>query len=594
MKQNKLTESGSLQIGRITPRYLRRLLLSAHFLVGTAMGLGTAFGDVTISDDFNDGIKNVTIWGADIGTSLSAFNESAEKLWFSSTSSTGTRTTKRPCVTSASYDEDWEVRLDVGNTGAPSTNSGWIEIGLAVGDASKPLEPAILEFRLYAADFYSGGLGRGFFSGGSQIGYRDTYSAGSTTRGSLLVTFSKTNKVITTFYDVDGSENGYNWLKLQAVGLAGSGGDSHADLGFSPGSSFTVGIYGESLGNNVPMGVAWADNFHFQNKITPIVATLPGYVHNPADGREVVKNLRLTPEGQLAFTFSTYDVGSMCIVSWTSNLKKWFPLIHFNTSAQGTEVLDTPRDPSRFYRAIYLPEGVSSAETFDYPIGSGHVDEQISPEQNDLYPGTSEGIIERPTLSQSVDGEKWRNAQDVGSYYLTSKGPGYHAGEDWNLGLGSDDIGEPIRATANGVVIDVSPLNNNSNGGWAIVLRHYLLNGEVVDSVYVHVAPPTLADHLTQNTDGTIGSESWFPFQEGMPVLKGDIIAVVADVDAEVYPDHLHFEMRSKSIPNLPLASGSAAVSAYWPHSMGNAYYATFSAMQQDGIIDPSDFIDEN
>ena len=322
--------------------------------------------------------------------------------------------------------------------------------------------------------------------------------------------------------------------------------------------------------------------------------SLPDHLPDATDGRQAVKSFQVTPGGQCSFIFSTPDPGSTCLVSWTNNLRQWFPLIQFNTADKGTEVIDTIKDTRKFYRATYLPTGVSAADSFAYPIGNGTVLEQITPEQNDFYPIGTQGIVERPTSAQPSDASKWRNAQDVGSYLMTSKGGGYHPGEDWNLGGGSDDIGEEIRATANGVVIDVSPLNNNSNGGWAIVLRHYLLNGEVMDSVYVHVAPPTLADHSTQNTNGTIGSESWFPFQEGTPVMKGDLIAVVADVDAAFYPDHLHFEMRSKPIEGLPLGAGTAAISKYWANSLGNAYYQSFDAMSKDNIIDPSDFIDDH
>jgi len=41
-----------------------------------------------------------------------------------------------------------------------------------------------------------------------------------------------------------------------------------------------------------------------------------------------------------------------------------------------------------------------------------------------------------------------------------------------------------------------------------------------------------------------------------------------------------------------PQPTGAAAISNYWLNLMGNVYYQDFSAMQRDGIIDPSDFID--
>lgn len=578
----------------------RRAIPLFSAIIALGVGTATPVTGQTIADNFDDGIKDSSIWGTDSGTTLANLQETSGSLQFSTSSLSGTITKNRPLVRLAGFSEDWQVRLDVGNSGNPPTNSGWIAVGLTIADASKPLDPPLVKFRLYASNFYGGGtVGRGFFSGGAQIGYKDTYSAGSTTSGSILVTFNKMTKVITTFYDIDGPTNGYKWSLLQRVGLAGSGGDSNVDLGMTYNSSFEIGVYGESMGNIVSPGVAWVDNFRFETAVAPLVTALPDYVHNPNDGPQAVKNFRLDPSGQCAFTFSTSNPGALCIVSWTKNFQEWFPLIHFNTTGQGTEIQDTPRDPSRFYRTSYLPSGVDAAESFCYPIGSGILAEQIDPEYpNSLFPAGPEGTVERPQLGQVIDASAWYNAQDVGSFLMTSKGPGYHPGEDWNIGGDADgdgigdDVGRRVLAVADGVIRDISPLNNTSNGGWAIVIQHYLLDGETLESIYVHVAPPTLADHSTPNSDGLVGAESWFPLQEGMPVSKGDVIAVVGDVDA--YPDHLHFEIRKKAISNLPVPAGSAAISFYWPHSMGNAYYATFTAMEREGIVDPSDFIDEN
>jgi len=326
------------------------------------------------------------------------------------------------------------------------------------------------------------------------------------------------------------------------------------------------------------------------------VFSLPDSQHNPLDERQSIKDLRVTPSGKFAFTFSGANVGPICIVSSSSDLMRWQPLIQFQTESHGTDVVNEIKDRSQFYRATFLPKDeVQTAYSFDYPIGSGSGLEQITPERNNLYPDGTQGSVERPQLSQVFDSAQWFNAQDVGSYLVTTKGPAYHPGEDWNLGgsgMSVIDIGQPVQAVANGIVMDISPLNVSSNGGWAIVVRHYLLNGDSIDSIYVHVAPSFKADHVAPNSLGEIGSESWFAFQEGSPVAKGDIIAVVADVDA--YPDHLHFEMRNKPIEGLPLGAGSAAISKYWPNSLGNAYYQSFSAMSKDKIIDPSDFIDDH
>ena len=324
-------------------------------------------------------------------------------------------------------------------------------------------------------------------------------------------------------------------------------------------------------------------------------SSLGNFEYTGQSGQAALLGLSLRDDTQgLQFTFATVAPGARCIISWSESLSRWNPMTSFVATAKGTSVSDAFNAPVIFYRATYLPIGVDAAESFDYPVGSALVNEQITPERNSLYPNGPGENVERPLPSQVIDPGEWRNAQDTGSYLLTSKGPAYHPGEDWNLGSGPNDIGENVRAIANGVVMDISPLNNNSNGGWAMVIRHWLLNGDSVDSLYLHVAPPVLADLSSHNQMGEMGEEGWFPFQQGMPVSKGDVIGVIGNVDASIYLPHLHFEIRTVLLPNLPLTAGSAAISHYWPNSLGNAYYGDFQAMKLDGVVDPSDFIDDH
>lgn len=335
-----------------------------------------------------------------------------------------------------------------------------------------------------------------------------------------------------------------------------------------------------------------------QDEVT--LRSLPDHQPVASDGRQAVKSFQMTPGGQCSFIFSTPDPGSMCLVSWTNNLRQWFPLIQFNTANMGTEVVDTPRDPQKFYRTTYLPTGVSSADSFDYPIGSGSVPEQITPERNTLYPSGAVGSPDRGAAAPNTS--YWYNAQDVGSYYAEyseSQGKwlweGLHPGEDWNK---ADDVGESVLAIANGQVIEIRPAGASgipTTSGYAVVIRHWLSNGDSVDSLYVHIAPG--------NNGGVIGDKSEFTYQVGAPVSKGSIIGVVGAVSA--LPPHLHFEMRNKPINVL---------GSLWPKSTGDAYYgpevglagnrspsisqsdveAACRLMQDEGIIDPSDFIDDH
>jgi murein DD-endopeptidase MepM/ murein hydrolase activator NlpD len=331
----------------------------------------------------------------------------------------------------------------------------------------------------------------------------------------------------------------------------------------------------------------------------PTVQGLSTFTYDGNRGRQAIENLGRTPSGRFAFTFATTDPGSLCIVSWTRHFQEWFPLVTFRPEHQGTEVTDVIDGSSGFYRATYLPSGVDGADSFAYPIGNGLVVEQIAPERNDLYPSAPVASPERGSISP---GGGWYNVQDVGSYYAAFGG--LHGGEDWNIGSGSADVGERVMAVANGQVIDIRPAGAAgipSTSGYALVIRHWLLNGDTVDSLYVHIAPDQNAGGF--NISGVVGDKSNFTFQVGSPVTKGSVIGVIGAVSS--FPPHLHFEMRNKAVN----VTGSL-----WPNATGDGYYgpvpgaagnrspsitaeevqAAFLLMQKDGIIDPSDFIDDN
>jgi hypothetical protein len=325
--------------------------------------------------------------------------------------------------------------------------------------------------------------------------------------------------------------------------------------------------------------------------------SLPSYLHNLSDGRQALRNLLRMNGGQFSFIFGTSDPGATCIVSSSNDLSQWSSLLLFTPTTAGTQVLDTDLSPTKFYRAIYLPTGVSAAESFIYPIGTGIVSEQITPEQNSLYPNEPSANPDRGSTSP---GTGWYNAQDTGSYYSTFGG--LHAAEDWNRGSGSADVGEQVKAVANGQIIDIRPANSSdpSRSGFTILIRHWLQNGDSVDSLYLHVAPDQLSG--SPNNDGIFGNESDFSYQEGEPVAKSSVIGVIGAVTSPLMSPHLHFEMRvTKTDP-----------SDLWPNDTGDGYYgpipgfdgnrnssitaeevaAAFILMQKDGIVDPSDFID--
>jgi len=236
--------------------------------------------------------------------------------------------------------------------------------------------------------------------------------------------------------------------------------------------------------------------------------------------------------------------------------------------------------------------GGSVARSFAHPVGDGGevLEESISPETNPYYPDNATPSYERP--SSPPPGQFWKNKQDVGSY-LESLG-GVHAGEDWNYGSGSADVGRSVYATANGRVLDdVRVVDSNGDpeaAGYAIIIEHTLPSAETYYSLYLHVVDAS-------NDEGKIS----LPTIGGEKVDKGERIARIGNITE--LGDHLHFEIRNDNWnPNGKL----------YPNDNGTAYYSdevgvknvggmsasevaeAFDLMEEDGILDPSDFIDRH
>ncbi len=115
---------------------------------------------------------------------------------------------------------------------------------------------------------------------------------------------------------------------------------------------------------------------------------------------------------------------------------------------------------------------------------------------------------------------------DADGYYI-SRGfrARYHMGEDWNgLEGGNSDLGKPVYATANGVVV----LARNMRLGWGnlVIIRHIFLEErqmKTVDSLYAHL------DRIFVS--------------EGKQIVRGQQIGTIG-TNRGMYVAHLHFEIR--------------------------------------------------
>lgn len=114
-----------------------------------------------------------------------------------------------------------------------------------------------------------------------------------------------------------------------------------------------------------------------------------------------------------------------------------------------------------------------------------------------------------------------------GKRYYKARGfrPNGHLGEDWNgIGGGNTDLGDPVHATANGLVVYAQDFR----AGWGnvVIVRHaYYERGDLrfVDSLYGHLARIAV--------------------REGQRVERGAQVGTIGTAHGR-YPAHLHFEIR--------------------------------------------------
>ncbi len=142
--------------------------------------------------------------------------------------------------------------------------------------------------------------------------------------------------------------------------------------------------------------------------------------------------------------------------------------------------------PEQYYDSIFIVNQLFESEGFDFPIGK-------------------------------PDALNYFNAQTFGE--------NYHLGEDWNgNGGGNTDLGDPVYAAANGLVI----FTEDVCCGWGNIVRivHKLPNHpkySYVESLYAHM-------HNIHVKNGEL-------------VSRGQQIGTIGTAHGR-YSAHLHFEMR--------------------------------------------------
>lgn len=164
--------------------------------------------------------------------------------------------------------------------------------------------------------------------------------------------------------------------------------------------------------------------------------------------------------------------------------------------------------------------------------------------------------------------------------------PNGHLGEDWNGNGGGDtDLGDPIYAIGNGVVV----LARDVRVGWGnvIIVRHSYrepLEGDVVKTI----------DSLYGHLDSIL-------VQEGQQVARGQQIATMGTAHGQ-YDAHLHFEIRKNLTVGMNRSAFPRDFQTYWDptqflnshrvlHGGGGTQMAvnTFVPYPGAGFLPPSD-----
>jgi hypothetical protein len=228
----------------------KALLLTIPFLFQNAMAL------TPVSDNFNARLLNAARWSSESGAGGKLTQSSGRVNYTTSRASDDpyailTLRNNRP-----GYNENWQVILDVTNTANKGKDVG---VGIMIANALDPQDNVNLEF-----------YGKGPRGGFNFIGITDDEDDASqditarpnVSKGSMKVSFNKTTKLFTFWYDRSGPANGYQWTRLCTFSPTGKGGDRRGNWKMNPaGGSFTVAVFGYSEDQVVTSGKAFFDNF---------------------------------------------------------------------------------------------------------------------------------------------------------------------------------------------------------------------------------------------------------------------------------------------------------------------------------------------
>ena len=218
----------------------------------------------TVSDDFNDNIKDKTLWGPDDGSGRGVLTERNRRLEYTvSTPGGGDDYSNRELIASqGTYTSNWEAQIDLFN-GTKTSGGKESSVGMEIYRCDNWDDYIYGE--LYAADG-----GKSFYAELNTVWVKtEDLSGNLPLEGSMLISFDSITKVITLQYDI-----GSGWVPFGSFGIsdAGGGTNGNVDWSMSDTDQFCFDIYGWSQQMAIGSGKIYADNFEVIG-VTPPVST---------------------------------------------------------------------------------------------------------------------------------------------------------------------------------------------------------------------------------------------------------------------------------------------------------------------------------
>lgn len=154
------------------------------------------------------------------------------------------------------YSESWQVILDVSNTANVGSRAG---TGIWVFNAADDTDGVFLEF-------YGAGQKGGFtlisVTNDQDNPAKDITKNPGVTSGAMRISFDKTTRLFTFWYDATGSSNGFQWVKMCTFSPTGKGGTRNGNWNMNATSGkFGIRIFGYAEKQIITAGKMTLDHF---------------------------------------------------------------------------------------------------------------------------------------------------------------------------------------------------------------------------------------------------------------------------------------------------------------------------------------------